>query len=440
MRFVSRTFVSLEQRDFRYLMLSTFGIGIGQWFQQIGMGFLVYEATGEATQLALLLTLRGATAVVAGPLGGVLADRYNRRLVIIVATLTSAVQASALALLVLNGMVQTWHLYVFVVLEAMFNGINQPARMAFVYDVSSRENATNAYSLNAIVQNLSRILGPNLAGVVIGIFGVGYCFIVLSAMKVASTAFTVMIAASAGGRPRVRKSESYFTTLIQGVKYALSDHVILALLLLNTVKPLLILPYIGFLPVFAKDVFYGSGEAGWRTGIGFLDAIAGRGWAAGYGLIASGLAFGSIPGALLIAYLGNFRGRGLALIIGLMGYDIMVLLFSRQSFLWFGWVCLIGAGVANIVFMTLFQTLLQLWSRDDMRGRVMAFQSMEQGLQPLGSLPMGMAIDRFGAQNTVTIFTSVAAVIAATIALMSPQIRREPPLVHEESVEKSPSH
>ncbi|MBM2826675.1 MAG: transporter [Dehalococcoidia bacterium] len=433
MQFFTRTFVSLKYRDFRFLLLSSLGLGMGQWFQQIGMGFLVYEATGQAKQLAFIYTLRGITALVAAPIGGVLSDRFNRRLVIIVATMGSATQATVLAFLVLNNMAMVWHLYAFIILEAMFNSINQPARMAFVYDVNTRETATNAYSLNAIVQNFSRIMGPNLAGVVIGVFGVGYCFIALAVMKVTSTLFTVMIASSAG-RSRVRKSESYVKTFVEGIRYALTDHVILAILFIHSAKQLLIMPYVGYMPVFAKDVFYAPerGSAGWATGISFLDGMVGRGWAAGYGLIASGLAFGSIPGALLIAYLGNFKGRGKTMIIGILGYMVMVFLFTRMDFIWWGWACLLIAGVFFVIATTLTNTLLQLWSRDDMRGRVMALQAMEQGLTPLGSLPMGFAIDRFGPQNTVGAFASAAALTTIVIALIAPQIRREPPSEMEE--------
>lgn len=411
MQHVSRTFVSLKQRDFRYLMVGTLGLGLGQWFQQIGLGWLLYEQTGQATQLAFLYALRGVTALVAAPVGGVLGDRFSRRLVIVFATLASAGQASVLAFLVLMDQVQVWHLYAFMVLEALSNGINQPIRQAFVFNVSSRETVTNAISLNTIAQNISRIVGPNLAGMIIGFAGVGYCFFALAVMKLLSAVFTLKISASAGRPARAVKKESPFASFWGGLRYAATDNVILALLLINLVKPLLILPYVGFLPVFAKDVFYKGAE----------------GWAVGYGLLASGLAFGSVPSALLIAYLGNFKGMGLAMIIGLLGYDVMVLLFSRQEFIWLGWACLIGAGLFFVISTTLTSALLQLWVKDDgMRARVMSLQSLESGLQPLGTIPMGMAMDRFGAPNTLTAFTTVGAVCICLIALLFPQMRRDP--------------
>lgn len=416
MKVVSRTFISLKERDFRFLVLSSLGIGLGQWLQQIGLGWLLYERTGQATQLAFLYAIRGGTALVAAPIGGVLGDRFSRRLVLIVVTLASATQASILSVLVLSGQVQVWHLYAFMVLEALTNGINQPTRQAFVFNITTRENLTNAISLNTIANNISRIVGPNLAGMIIGFAGVGYCFLSLAVMKLTATFFTFMIRASAGRPGAARKKESPFASFVEGIRYAAKDKAIMALILINGVKPLLILPYVGFLPVFAKDVFYKGDE----------------GWAVGYGLLASGLAFGAIPSALFLAYKGNFKGMGMVMIITLFGYDAMILLFSRQEIIWLGWACLIGSGVFFVISTTLTTTLLQLWTKDDgMRARVMSLQSLESGLQPLGSLPMGMAIDRFGAPNTVSAFTTAAAVSVFLIAILFPQIRRDPELTEE---------
>jgi len=413
---LSRTFISLKERDFRYLMLGTLGIGLGQWLQQIGLGWLLYERTGQATQLAVLYAIRGGTALVAAPIGGVLGDRFSRRLVLIVVTMASAGQASVLSVLVLSGQVQVWHLYVFIILEALTNGINQPTRQAFVFNITTRENLTNAISLNTIGNNVSRIVGPNLAGMIIGFAGVGYCFVVLAIMKLAAAFFTFLIRATAGRPTAARKKESPFSSFIEGIRYAAKDKAIMALILINGVKPLLILPYVGFLPVFAKDVFYKGDE----------------GWAVGYGLLASGLAFGAIPSALFLAYKGNFRGMGRIMIITLLGYDLMILLFSRQEMIWLGWACLIGSGVFFVISTTLTTTLIQLWTKDDsMRARVMSLQSLESGLQPLGSLPMGMAIDRFGAPNTITVFTTAAAVSVCLIALFAPQIRKDPEMTEE---------
>ncbi|MBM2826676.1 MAG: transporter, partial [Dehalococcoidia bacterium] len=413
-QFFARTFVSLKYRDFRFLLLSSLGLGLAQWFQNIGLNYLVLLTTGKARQIGFISALRGVTGLIAAPIAGVLADRFSRRLIVVIVTLGSATQATVLAGLVLTGQVQVWHYYVFVILEALFNGMNQPARQAFVYDVSSRETAANAYSLQSMVQSFGRVMGPNLAGAVIGFFGVAYCFFILAVVKGVSAIFTMMISPSAG-RPRARIREPFFRTFAAGIRYAYSNHAILALLLINTVRPLLLLPYLQYLPVFARDVFCAGREN----------------WASCYGLLASAAGIGAIPGALLVASLGDFRGKGTAMIVALLGWHLMVLIFSRQTNIWFGFACLLLVGICLSFASTLNTTLLQLWSREDMRGRVNALQSMEQGFQPLGQVPMGFLIDRYGAPNTVTAYTTVGLVVASIIAIFAPKLREEPPVQAE---------
>lgn len=163
----------------------------------------------------------------------------------------------------------------------------------------------------------------------------------------------------------------------------------------------------------------------------FADMVFNSG-AQGYGLLASALGLGAVPGGLLIAFLGNFRGKGLTMICAYLGYSGMIILFSQQQVLLLGVACLVIAGVFHSVAVTLTFTLLQLWVRDDMRGRVIALHSMEGALQPLSSVPMGFAISRFGPPITVTVATSIAALLIGLTALLSPQLRREPDVARGE--------
>ncbi|MSQ15842.1 MAG: MFS transporter [Dehalococcoidia bacterium] len=406
-----RTFVSLKERNFRYLILGSVGMGFGQWFQQIGLLWLMKVITESPTLVGVLAAVRGGTVLIAAPIGGVLADRMSRRLLIVLVTLVSAAQALGLAILVATNQIQVWHLYAFAVLEAITSGINQPTRQTFIYDVTSRENITNAISLNAMVQSTTRIIGPNIAGMMIGLVGTASCFFVLAAMKMGASFATLMISASVE-QPSTQKKESPWASFVGGVRYAVTDPAILALLLISSTLPLLVYPYNNFLPFFADRVFNVGAQ--------------------GYGFLASALAFGAVPGGLLIASLGNFKGKGLLMMVAYLGYVALVLLFSRQDIIWFGAACLMAAGVFHAMATTLTFTLLQLWVRNDMRGRVIALHSMEGGLNTVGSLPMGMAVSAFGPQNTVTATTAVALVAVGVISLLSSQLRKEPEAVQEE--------
>ena len=408
---MTRTFISLKERNFRYLMLGTAGIGMGQWLQQIGLLWLMKVVTESATQVGILAAIRGGTVLIAAPIAGVLSDRMSRRLLITLVTLASALQAVALAVLVVLNLVEVWHLYLFAFLEALTNGISWPVRQAFVYNVSTREHITNAIALNAMVQSTSRIIGPNIAGILIGFVGIASCFFALAGVKVAAAVATLMISSSVE-QASSQKKESAWASFTGGVKYAVTDSTILAILLIASAMPLLVYPYVQFLPFFADNVFHAGPQ--------------------GFGLLTSALGVGAVPGGLLTASLGNFRGKGVTMIGAYLAYIAMLIMFSQQGNIWIGAAFIMAAGVFHSIATALTFTLLQLWVRNEMRGRVLALHSMEGGLQPLSSLPMGIAISSYGPQIVVTVACSMALVFISTLAIFAPQLRREPPVAQEE--------
>jgi len=408
---MTRTFISLKERNFRYLILSTGGIGLGMWFQQIGLLWLMKVVTESPTQVGILAAIRGGTVLIAAPIAGVLSDRMSRRLLITLVTLASALQAVVLALLVVLNLVEVWHLYLFAFLEALTNGISWPVRQAFVYNVSTREHITNAIALNAMVQSASRIIGPNIAGALIGFVGIASCFFTLAVVKVAAAIATTMISSSVE-QASTQKKESAWASLVGGFKYAATDSTILAILLIASAMPLLVYPYVQFLPFFADNVFHAGPQ--------------------GFGLLTSALGVGAVPGGLLTASLGNFRGRGVTMVGAYLVYILMLILFSQQGNIWIGAAFIMAAGFFHSIATALTFTLLQLWVRNDMRGRVLALHSMEGGLQPLSSLPMGIAITSFGPQIVVTAACSLALLVISAVAVLAPQLRREPDVLQEE--------
>ncbi|TAJ17545.1 MAG: MFS transporter, partial [Dehalococcoidia bacterium] len=175
-------FESLKNRDFRLLTLSTISIGFGQWGQQIALGWLVFVLTHSAVQLANVAFIGGVLSLFLTPIGGIVADRYPRRTVIVCATLADTLQASVIAVLVLSGHVQVWHVYAFSLLTSLTTAMNQPARQAFVADLTTPETLPNAIAMNSIAQNISRILGPSLAGMLTAA-SLGSPFIFVAAMR-----------------------------------------------------------------------------------------------------------------------------------------------------------------------------------------------------------------------------------------------------------------
>ncbi|MCX6020996.1 MAG: MFS transporter [Chloroflexi bacterium] len=393
----------MSQRDFRYLTLSSASLGFGQWFQQIGLGWLVFQLTGSPAQMGTITFVRGIMVLVASPPAGVLSDRFSRRTIIMWTALVNAAQAVALAVLVIAELAQPWHLYGFAIISGAIQAVAQPARQAFVYDVTTREMLTNAMAVNSLAQNLARVMGPPLAGVMIGLLGTASSFFMLAIFNLTALGFTSMIHTRTQFKPAQQK-ESPLTAMMGGLRYSLQHRLILALLLTTIIGPMLVFPWVQYLPVFATEVLNGGPET--------------------YGLLATGVGWGSLIGLLAVAYVGDIKRKGLAIVVGQIGYASMVLAFTRTDSLAVGMLCLVVAGIFFSVMQVMVQTLFQLAVSNDMRGRVMALYSMEGGFQPVGSLPMGFAIERWGAPNTVMGFMLLAITAMMSVTVFFPELRR----------------
>ncbi len=394
---------ALRQRNFRNFILSSVALGFGQWFQQIGLGWLVFQSTGDAAQMGAIAGVRGLVVLVLSPLAGALSDRVNRRSLIVISTGVTLVQALGLAVLVGTDLIQLWHIYLFSFIEGAASSVNQPARQAFVGDVVGREGLSRAVPLNSMAQNIARISGPAIAGMVIGFAGTASVFYILAGLKVIAMAFTMMIAASTH-QVMASKDESALETLGQGVHYSMTNKAILGMLIVSCIPALVIYPYVQFLPFFA-DRLHGGAQS--------------------YGILATGVGWGAIVGLSVLIALGEFNRKGVVMLVSQAIYPLMVACFAlSSSFLW-AMVFLVLAGIANSINTTLQNTLTLLLSREDMRGRVMSLYSMAGGgLQPLGSFTMGVAIQQWGASEAVVGFMLASIGLVVVSAAVFGAVRR----------------
>ncbi|HRC62359.1 MAG: MFS transporter [Dehalococcoidia bacterium] len=396
-------FESLHMRDFRFLFFSTVSAGYAQWAQSIGIGWLAYQLTGgSALQLAAVSATGGVVRLVVSPFVGAALDRYNRRQVLVSSTLLSALQGSLLAALVVSGYAHVLHLYIFMVLDGIFSTTNQAARQAYVYDITTNETMPNAMALSAIAQNLSRISGPPLAAVMIGFMGRSSPFVVLAVLHVLAAVLTLAI--SRRSRQAARVSIHPLRGPLEGFVYVRREHALLGLMVIGTVPALLVYPYVQLLPVFAKDVLDG-------------DAIT-------FGLLAAAIGWGSIVGLLGLAFVASsVKRRGTIAIWGMVGYAIALIAFSQSTTLLAALLLLTIAGVFHGVSLNLQQMLVQMLARDDMRGRTTSLFQMGFALMPIGVLPMGAAIDRWGAAHALGAFFLVSAVVFVLMGLFWRSLR-----------------
>ena len=396
-----RTFSSLRIPDFRVLWIGNVGTMLGQWVQFAAQGYLVFHITGSPFQVGAVGFVRGITSVGFSPFAGTITDRFNRRSVLMTMTAISAAVAILLAMLIITDVISVWMLYPLAGLEGFGDAINQPARQVMIYDVVGPEDLPNAVAVNSLGSNTMRIVGPSLAGALIGAVGIQAAFIVQALAYSFSVYATSRI--KTRGSPVARSGMSVFASIGDGLTYARKNRDVLLLVIMAGLPSLLVYPYVQFIPVFAKDVLH----------VGSF----------GFGFLASAVGYGSIIGALIAANLTLIKKRGQILVWTTFVYMVFVTAFALSNIYALSFALLVVAGIANSIYLMFNQVMVQLTVDDEYRGRVLSLYVMVSGVTPFSALLMGLLISAFGAQITVACFTGVASVIVLGIGITSKRLR-----------------
>ena len=396
-----RTFYSLGIPDFRRLWIGNVGTMLGQWIQFAAQGYLVFHLTGSPFQVGAVGFVRGITAVVVSPFAGTITDRFSRKSVLMVMTALSAAAATLLAVLIISDVIQIWMLYPLSCVEGFGDAVNQPARQVMVYDVVGADDRPNAVAVNSLGSNTMRIVGPSVAGAMIGAFGIQSAFILQAAAYTFSVYATSRI--KTRGVPVARSTTTVLASIGDGVSYARRNPDVLLLVVMAGLPSLLVYPYVQYIPVFAKDVLH----------VGSF----------GFGFLASAVGYGSIIGALIAVNLTRIEKRGQILVWTTFVYMALVTFFAISNSYALSFALLVVAGIANSVYLMFNQVMVQLAVDDEYRGRVMSLFVMTQGITPFSALLMGFLIDQFGAQITVACFTGLGSVIVLAIGIFSKRLR-----------------
>jgi len=397
----ARTIYSLRIPDFRVLWLGNVGTALGQWVQFAAQGYLVYDLTGSPFLVGVVGFIRGVSAVIVSPFGGAITDRFSRRSVLMLFTAISAAAATLVALLIVTDVIHVWMLYPLAAVEGFGDAVNQPARQVMIYDVVGPEDLPNAVAVNSLGANTTRIVGPSLAGGLIGLFGIQSAFLLQATAYLASVYATSRIRTK--GAPAGRRTVSVFASMADGLGYARRNHDVLLLVIMAGLPSLLVYGYVQFIPVFAKDVLH----------VGSV----------GFGFLASAVGYGSIIGALIAANLTRLTKRGQILVWTTFVYMALVTAFALSNNYALSFTFLVVAGIANSVYLMFNQVMVQLIVDDEYRGRVLSLYVMVSGVTPFSALLMGALIDQFGAQATVAGFTGLATAIVLAIGLTSRRLR-----------------
>lgn len=351
--------------------------------QHIAMSWLVYRLTGSGSLLGLVVAAGQISVFLLTPFTGVLVDRVYRRNLLITTQILCAVQAALLAFLTLMGYIQVWHLVLLSLFLGTVNAFDMPARHSFVIDmVEDKNDLGNAIALNSAMFNSARLVGPSIAGVLVGYLGEGICFL-LNAVSFLAIIFTLLAM-------RIPRKETQiehppvFRGLKEGFHYVSNFKPILYLLILMALIGLMGMPYMVLMPVFARDILHGGPQT-----FGFLMG------ASGIGALTGSLYLASRRSVIGLTRINTFAVAG-------FGLGIIVFSFSRSVIL--SMSILFFTGISMILHMASSNTMLQTIADEDKRGRVMSYMSMcSMGMAPFGSLIAGSLSDVIGAPHTFII-------------------------------------
>jgi MFS family permease len=370
---------ALRHRNYRLYFFGQLVSLAGTWMQMIAMGWLTYRLTNSTFMLGLVGFAGQIPVLAVAPLGGILSDRFDKRVMMLWTQSLALVQAAILAILTLADVVLPWHLILMSLSLGLINAIDMPTRQSFVVDlVDNRDDLPNAIALNSFTMNSARFLGPSIGGMVVSLAGEGICF-VLNALSYLAVIIALWAMRT---RHQAREHIPAAEAMRQAYRYAFGIPQIRQLLYVVAATSFFATPYVVLLPYFAREVYMGGAQT-----FGFMSASAGAGALLGTIYLASRksvLGLDRVIGSALLS-------AGLALAVFALS-DLLALAIPALAILGFSIICTIASS----------NTLIQAMVSDDMRGRVMALFTMAfLGIAPLGSLTAGWVSHRFGARDTL---------------------------------------
>ncbi|MBA3553247.1 MAG: MFS transporter [Gemmatimonadales bacterium] len=399
-----RVFSALRSRNYRVFLSGQLVSLIGTWMQTVAQSWLVYRLTGSAVLLGTVGFASQIPIFLLSPLGGMVADRWERRRVLLVTQSCMMVLALALAMLTLTGRIEVWHVLAFAALLGTANGFDIPARQSFIVELVERRDLLNAIALNSSMFNGARVVGPAVAGIIVATVGEGWCFFANAVSYVAVLAS--LLALRLPRESRERPPASPLAEIAEGWRFVANTAPIRAILLLLGVVSLTGMPYAVLMPVMAEDVLH----AGAR-GLGILMGAAGT---------------GALIGALALARRNSLRGLGRIVALAALSFGVFLILFSLSRQFWLSVALLLPMGLSMLFQMASSNTLVQSMVPDRLRGRVMSVYSMTfMGMAPIGALLAGVAAGSLGAPVTIAAGGAVSIVAALLFWRRLPELTPE---------------
>ncbi len=401
--FLPPTLAAFQHRNFRLYWFGAFLSLIGTWIQSIASGWLVLQLSNSAFIVGLNSTVAWLPAWFVSLPAGVLADHYNKRNLMIVTQTILALLALILAVLTWTGVVNITHILIISALAGFVVTVNSPVVQSMVPELVRGRDVLNAVALNSTMFNSARVVGPALAGMLIGIIGPAGCFGINSASFLAIIGALLLIRLD-GPKP-TRTDETVWQRMLSGLRLVRADSDILTLIIMMAVFSSFGIVYLPLMPVFARDVL-GSG-------------------AAGYGLMMTALGIGAVIGGLTLATVSRTARRGRFLTIVTFLLSALLIAFSFVRDLRLALAVMVLMGFCQTTVASLTNTMIQLLAPDQMRGRVMSVYTLAfNGMFPVGSFIAGAVAQKLGAPAATLAGGSVVLASLVTVSILRPQIRQ----------------
>jgi MFS family permease len=376
-----RTFRAFSSRNYRLFFSGQSISLIGTWMQKTAVSWVIYSLTHSTFMLGLTLFASLFPAFLFSMVGGVVSDRYDRYRVLLTTQAASLIQAVLLAILILLKHYEVWEILTLSVILGIINAFDVPARQALVYEmVDDKDDLPNALALNSSMVNLSRIIGPALAGLVLEGIGDGACFL-LNALSFVAVIASLLLMKLPKYVKKTHKKNA-FGEWIEGLVYIRRTPSIGSLVLMLGLISLFVLPFSTLIPYYARDVFKGTA----RT----------------FGVIDSFIGLGAFTGAIFLASLKTGTDLRRVLFINTIVFGSGLILFSHEHTYWLALVFCVIAGFGMMSQITVTNTIIQTTVSPDMRGRVISLYAMAFfGMQPLGGLLIGSLSKWIGTTDTL---------------------------------------
>jgi MFS family permease len=379
---------------------------IGTWMTRVATGWLVYRLTGSALLLGWIGFAGQIPTFLLAPFAGVWVDRLNRRNVLLWTQVLAAVQSLLLAGLTLSNRITVWEILCLSAFQGLINAFDMPGRQAFMVQmVEDRQDLGNAIALNSSMVNMARLVGPSLAGLVIGAFGEGYCFLIdgLSYLAVIASLTLMRIEPLPA---RSGAAASMLAQLKEGWAYVSGFAPVRTILLLFALVSLMGMPYIVLMPIFAAQVLHGGPHT--------------------LGMLMGATGVGALVSAISLALRKTVLGLGRMIPIAAATFGAGLVLFGLSHVLWLSVLLMLLTGFGMMQGMAASNTIIQTVVPEDRRGRVMSYYTVAfVGMAPFGSLLAGFLAHKLGAQHTVIITGSVVVLGAMWFATRLPAIREQ---------------